>query len=566
MSLQLRLEGEGSGCFVLRRDEMFVGRGPTCEVILEASTVSSRHGLFRARGERYEYTDLGSRNGSALERDGVLRALATGEPVPLQDGDLLLLGGAEEPARLRVEAAAAPYAAAAGVGATVIAEAPLADLLRSPDDALLGLSARLLRAPEPGELAQIALETLAELTPFAAQRALRLRGPGFDLVLGETPPVELQPGDEVRITERGVVAPLRALGSDHGHLLAWGGPVLPEVARQLAVVAPLLALAAQSLGGRAAPPLAAGTEPIGTDAAFRAAVELARQVAHATVPVLVRGETGSGKELIARLVHEASPRAEAPFVAVNCAAVPESLLESQLFGHARGAFTGATADRAGLLEEADGGTLFLDEIGDMPQAMQAKLLRALETGQVRRLGEARDRAVDLRLVSATHRDLESMAAEGGFRADLMYRINTATVVLPPLRARGADLHLLAHHLLGQLSREADKRILGFSPEALAALEAHDWPGNVRELRNEVALAVALSPEGAPVRPSAFSPRLRIEEEPAPRTLAAIVLRAERSALEAALAQTGGNVSLAAEALGLSRAGIYKVMKRTGVTR
>ena len=221
--------------------------------------------------------------------------------------------------------------------------------------------------------------------------------------------------------------------------------------------------------------------------------ELVKRVADSNATALILGETGTGKERVARAVHELSPRASRRFVALNCAAVPAELLESELFGHARGAFTGATSDRKGLFEEADGGSLFLDEVGDMRPSLQAKLTRALEERAIRRVGEAKERSVDVRLIAATHRDLESMVKAGTFREDLWYRLNVALIRIPPLRDRREDIDLLARYFLSeQVERSHGARIRGLSEAASEALRTHDWPGNVRQLRSAVERACVMA--------------------------------------------------------------------------
>src|SRR6185369_10962737 len=208
--------------------------------------------------------------------------------------------------------------------------------------------------------------------------------------------------------------------------------------------------------------------------------------------VLITGESGTGKEVVARAVHERSRRKEGPFVAINCAAMPEALLESELFGHAKGAFTDAKANRQGLFQQANGGTLFLDEIGEMALALQPKLLRAVQERKVRPVGAESEVPVDVRLVAATNRDLEEMVEEKRFREDLYYRINVIHLPLPPLRARGGDVLLLAQHMLRQYAAVFDKKVMGLSPAAAERLVTYDWPGNVRELGNCLERAVALA--------------------------------------------------------------------------
>lgn len=230
---------------------------------------------------------------------------------------------------------------------------------------------------------------------------------------------------------------------------------------------------------------------IGASPAMNAVFELIARVAPTDVSVLIQGETGSGKELVARALHESSPRHSKRLMAENCAAVPENLLESELFGHAKGSFTGAIQDREGHFVVADGGTVFLDEIGDMPLSMQAKLLRVLQDGEVRPVGSNKSKKVDVRLVAATHRDLVEAVGVGAFRQDLLFRLNVVTIYLPPLREREGDVRLLVTGLLPGIAAEVGREA-ELDESALAALEAWDWPGNVRELENELRRAVALS--------------------------------------------------------------------------
>src|SRR5918998_2838651 len=251
---------------------------------------------------------------------------------------------------------------------------------------------------------------------------------------------------------------------------------------------------------------------VGEGEALRSVLDLARKVARHPSTVLISGESGTGKELVARLVHRASPRAAAPFVAVNCGAIPEALLESELFGHAKGAFTGATAERLGLFEEADGGTLFLDEIGELPAALQVKLLRALQEGEVRRVGDNQPRTVDVRVVAATSRDLEAETAAGRFRSDLYYRINVVHLHLPPLRERREDIPDLVRHFLDAYNRRFGLAVRRVSPEAMRMLMDYPWPGNVRELENVVERALVLA-DGPEVVAEHLHPALRTTAAP-----------------------------------------------------
>ncbi len=299
--------------------------------------------------------------------------------------------------------------------------------------------------------------------------------------------------------------------------------------------------------------------------AMRQALELVARVAEHKTTILITGESGTGKEIIARAIHRASPRAAEAFVAINCAAIPESLLESELFGHVRGAFTGATADKAGLFEQAAGGTLLLDEIGELPIGLQAKLLRVLQEGEIRRVGDQKTRRVDVRVLAATARDLASEAAAGRFREDLFYRLNVITIHLPPLAARRADIAPLARHFAAQYAKRL-ARPLALSPEALAWLEAQAWPGNVRQLEHAIERAAVLTNkemlEPQDLRseqlPSALSPG---EQGAGSGTLRAAAEAAERAAIVAALRATDGNRRAAARQLGVSLRTLFYKMER-----
>ena len=291
------------------------------------------------------------------------------------------------------------------------------------------------------------------------------------------------------------------------------------------------------------------------------------RLATVAVPVLLLGESGTGKEALARALHEMGPRAGKPFVALNCAAIPETLLESELFGHERGAFTGAVSRSLGKIETASGGTLFLDEIGEMPVALQAKLLRFLQDQVVERIGGRQPIKVDVRIVSATNQPLEQQAEEGRFRGDLLYRLNSVTVRIPPLRERGEDAMLLARWFLARFGREYGRKLRGFDAEAVEAIAAHRWPGNVRELENRVRRA-ALMAEGSMVTAADLelaAPGLPATPE-VELDLRTVRLRAERRAIETALARSEGSMAAAARLLGISRPTLYGLLETHGLAR
>jgi len=279
----------------------------------------------------------------------------------------------------------------------------------------------------------------------------------------------------------------------------------------------------------------------------------------ASATVLITGESGTGKELAARAIHYSSGRSSAPFVPINCGGIPEGLLESELFGHVKGAFTGATESRAGFFHAADGGTIFLDEISDMSLAMQVKLLRVLQDKEVCMVGSNRTRKVDVRILAATNKDLQGLVKKGLFREDLFYRLHVITIIIPPLRERGDDILLLAHHFLTQFAAESGKATPGFSDEALRSLRSYNWPGNVRELENVIQRLVVMTDDDlieVPDLPSLirFS---ALRNTGFTRTLAEV----ENEYISNVLASVDGNKTRAAEILGIDRKTLREKLKR-----
>lgn len=346
-------------------------------------------------------------------------------------------------------------------------------------------------------------------------------------------------------------------------------------------------------------PLQPAAALLGQSASLKRVMLLAQKVAPTDSAVLITGETGTGKELLARAIHAASRRSQGPFVAVNAGAIPESLQESELFGHRRGAFTGATADRRGLFEEASGGTLLLDEIGDTTPALQVKLLRVLQNGSLRRLGESVERPVNVRVLAATNRPLDQMVARGEFREDLFFRLNVVHLHLPPLRERGDDLRVLLKANLSRFAQRLDKPLKDFSPEAWEALGGYFYPGNIRELENIVHHAVLMA-EGAQVQladlPPYLQARLALPSPMAPAWDASALevpssawmqpshalpgalhapsldlgdgfmslAEVEKQLIQATLRRLKGNQSVAARKLGISRSTLWRKMKGYGL--
>ncbi len=376
---------------------------------------------------------------------------------------------------------------------------------------------------------------------------------------------ELAEGASVRSLDlRSVLsAPLPAQGRDRRALVLDSRAALirPPAIDLVPFVECFASLIAQLAPAAVDSTLGADPEFVGSSLETRRMLEWARRTAGSGLPVLVRGETGSGKEGVARLIHRYSARSAGPFVAVNCTALAETLLEAELFGASRGAYTGSIRDRRGLLQVAEGGTLLLDEVGDMSSAMQAKLLRALEERRVRPVGAEYDQPIDVRIVAATHRDLARLAWCGRFRADLYYRLAVLEVVVPPLRARLADLPRLVASLAPRLARDTGFAALRLTDGAWSVLREHAWPGNVRELHAVLARALLRS-RGAPIEPchvvelitgTATAPR----KTPPPAGL-------ERQMVEAALREAGGSIAAAAREIGWSRQKLYRRMEALGI--
>jgi two-component system NtrC family response regulator len=301
---------------------------------------------------------------------------------------------------------------------------------------------------------------------------------------------------------------------------------------------------------------------LGTSPKMQEVFSEIRKVATTDIPVLVLGESGTGKELVARAIHQQSSRKDRSFVVINCSAIPESLLESELFGHEKGAFTGAHIQRKGRFETAQGGTLFLDEIGELSLALQVKLLRFLQEQKIERIGGREEIFVDARMLAATNKDLKQSVEGGRFREDLYYRLGVVTISLPPLREREGDVLLLATTLLKKYAHENKRKISAFSPQAIRAIETYHWPGNIRELENRIKRAVIMA-EGTKLTPPDLelaSPYAKYEGGGLREAREAL----ERDLIERALAKHKGNVTKAAEELGISRPTLYELMEKLGM--
>ncbi|MBI1195525.1 MAG: response regulator [Gammaproteobacteria bacterium] len=327
-------------------------------------------------------------------------------------------------------------------------------------------------------------------------------------------------------------------------------------------------LAAAAIKSRPGSTRDAGPMLLGNTAAMQETRATIAKLARSQAPVYISGESGTGKELAAAMIHHLGPRAEGPFIPVNCGAIPEALMESEFFGHRRGSFTGATSDKIGLFEAARGGTLFLDEVADLPQHMQVKLLRAIQEKAIRPVGEHRERPIDVRILSATHKDLEAMVLAGHFRQDLFYRINVITLDLPPLRDRADDIPLLADHILRRLAETIGNRAAFLTDAAIARLRNYAFPGNVRELENILERATAfcendrIGPEDLQLRSSPEPTALNAPDLGMP--LDPMLGHMERDTIEKALEQTRYNKTAAAKLLGISFSALRYRLKKLGL--
>ena len=628
--LTLRAPGAPARTLTPDADPITVGRAPGNTIVVPDGRVSSFHAQIARRGGAWIFMDLGSRNGSIVERGGD-RTVVDGREVreaSLRGGDRLLLGDAVDPVVLEVALDGAPDDALSAT-ATLVATRAAADL-DAHGDAWLDANGPVLR-----RLAVLGGRVASQTTKRAAMRAvadavfdliptaesllwvpLAQDGPRLvalrDASVREVPPDDApvsramlarlaQTGDALLWGEhegRGPDASLARLGvrtaaavpvGSAAALIAHAAPrrtldeaaldALVVIGRQVGAAMIAVARAEASEGearalrdeNRLLRDQVAEVSPfpsiMGRSAAMQGVFEQMRAVAPTTTTVLVLGETGTGKELVARALHDASPRAARRFAAVNCAALSDTLLDGELFGHVRGAFTGADRDRDGLFVSADGGTLFLDEIGEITQALQVKLLRALQEGEVMPVGATTPRKVDVRIVTATNRDLAEEVAVGRFRADLYYRIHVFPIALPPLRDRGRDVELLALSFLEQCSAKLGRRIPGLSEDARARLLSWPWPGNIRELANEMERATLMAPDGEPLPASALSDRIRGAVAPTPARVSDLretMERLEKQVVLKALEENDWNRTQTAKVLGISRQALQVKLAKWGM--
>jgi DNA-binding NtrC family response regulator len=550
---------------------LIVGRAPAVGLRVDDPTLSREHARFLLSGSRVLVEDLGSKNGTFFAGSRVTR-------VELTIGDEIVLGSVA----LQVQALGAR-----GDLLGLIRE----ELLRHYLEEELA-RARQFRRP-------FALLLVRVLSQGDAVTPEWEDGAWIEAVRGQLRPVDHLAlygsiALEVLLPETGAEEGHRIARAITGLRASGGSPVLVGLALYPASggTADELFEAAREAAWRASPGHPVESGPARSPAreegseggliagqAMRPVLETVASVASSRIPVILHGETGTGKEVLAQLIHESGPRKGRRIVRVNCGAIPKDLVESTLFGHERGAFSGAVQQQKGVFEEADGGTVFLDEIGELPPAAQASLLRVLEVGAFSRVGSNRELQVDVRIVAATHRDLEAMAEEGTFRADLYYRLSGVVIELPPLRERQDEIEPLARRFLHAANKANGRRVEGISPETLALLGAYSWPGNVRELRNVIERAVVVT-QGALIGPEDLPTRVRAGGRgaeagaskasapgaPEPEPAREKVHQFEARMLQEVLAATGWNRAEAARKLGMPVRTLSYRLKVLGVKK
>ena len=548
------------GCRVVTlppHGEISIGRGADCDVALDDAKASRRHAILRIARD-VEIVDLGSRNGTVV--DG--RRLSPHERVTMSTGSVVTLGATV--ILLQRGTPSAAHTSTAEEYDAAFAEERARAARAGASFAVLLLRVRPVRRPAGGDAS--AMTTREVLLGQEVESALQR-------VLTDGDVLSLVDAWSYRILLRGRDEPAtrRAARELSARLAAWsvraevGAATYPVDGTTRRALEHAAEAALREVGYDGPVTVRANAPPATPD--LDAVVE---RVAGSNISVLLLGETGVGKEVMAGAVHARSPRAAAPFVGINCAAFSEALFESELFGHERGAFTGADRAKPGLLEVAEGGTVFLDEVGEMPPSLQAKLLRVLERREVLRVGSVQPRPIDVRIVSATNLDLEAEIAARRFRQDLYFRLNGISITIPPLRQRAGEIEPLARHFLETGAAAIGRRpVPALAPAALEALHAHDWPGNIRELRNVIERALVLS-VGPTIRRDdlqlATGPAQRVAESRPAGSALASGEREERERIVLALERCVGNQTYAAEMLGISRRTLVSRIAKYGIPR
>jgi transcriptional regulator with GAF, ATPase, and Fis domain len=594
--LELRVEGDQQRVVPLTGD-LLVGRDPDCDLQIDHSRISRRHARFARAGDSWRVEDLGSKNGVVVDGDRVERAT-------LDEGSVVVIG----PVELRFRASSIEHRHEHRLDVTALdqtlAERPSGREVRRRLELLLQLATVLDDLEATGELierlgamicqlhgaSRCLLEVggerfthgqghAAEETAFSRTVLQGVREHAEAVLINDLfSGADLAEAHSARMLgiRSAMAAPIPLPDEPHGLLYvdrraSSSSPYGKDDLLLLACVARLAgtAIASSRRASRHAALARRGDDGaaaslIGDSDPIRELREtITQRVGPVKAPVLLTGETGTGKGLVAEILHRASPRTDGPFVGVNCAAIPRELVESELFGHEKGSFTGADRRKLGLVEVASGGTLFLDEVGELDPAVQAKLLTALQDQRLTRVGGTSPVPFDVRVLAATNRDLEAEVEEGRFRRDLYYRLNVVKLRIPPLRERTGDVALLAGHFLTHACREMDKPCTGFAADALTAMARYSWPGNVRELANCVERALIFADAGGSLE------ALHLPEEVRDLASEAVVVldpveEVERQLVARALQDAGGNKRAAARALGWYPQKLYSRLQRYGL--
>lgn len=579
----LVVEGPWRGLeLVLAPPQRLLGRGEGCDLALADKALSREHCAFVLDDGAWRVEDLGSTNGLAVNGAKVTSAR-------LLPGDLVTVGHSVlrfvDDAEIELKSARDNVTATLQIPAREAIDRRGESGWRAEDyAALIDFSESLALASGPAEIEGLAERWITGQLGGGSATLFRRRHDRWVRAVSSTGPegrtIDVSAEVLQAVAEEGRTAFLAATAADSARTLVPIGrpPSLvmwvdelrrPPDETRLAVVAHAARLTAAHLERAFRPDARPESEPsmlIAESSAMRAVLDFVDRVAAVEATVLVLGESGTGKELVARSIHQRSSRAEGPFIAVNCGALPEGLIESELFGHEKGAFTGASVRRAGRFERAHRGTLFLDEIGDLPLAAQARLLRVLEDRSVERLGGRDSTDVDVRVVAATHRDLRSMVHDGRFREDLYYRLSVLVLELPPLRARPGDVELIARRFVEEAAHRARREVPGIAPGVLECLRRYEWPGNVRELRNAIERAVVLG-RGPTIAEVDLPAEIRAASSgnaPGKLTLPLPLAELVRLDVIAALEAAAGNKSKAARILGIDRATLYARLKDYGL--
>ena len=607
---------EGSVLPLAAEGEVTIGRDPANGIVVLSPSVSRFHCRLEPAGGSWRVVDLQARNRTRVNGEPIdSRILAPGDRISV--GTSVFVFGATPVSAPSGDETILEAGASGFFGLALSGKLPGDERTLAALNALLRVSHAIHGARGLDALERQVLESLLEVTP-ADRAAILIGDNGLDpqssargLVRGDDGFRTFAPSHTIveRVLRDGiaiasnnvldeselagaeslitagvrsvVAAPLAVRGETIGVLYLDAtrprAPFDEPMLQLISAVANIVALAAdharyqqwlEEENTRLRGEIDIGKEIVGESPRVQEVASAIARVAPSDTTVLIQGESGTGKELVARAIHRASPRAQKPFAAINCAALTETLLESELFGHERGAFTGATAQKKGKLEAAEGGTVFLDEIGEMSPLLQAKLLRVLQERECERVGGTKTIKLDIRLIAATNRDLKELSKTGGFRADLYYRINVVAIRTPPLRERKPDIPLLAEHFAARYAARVKRRILGISPQARQRLLQYDWPGNVRELENAIERAAVL---GAGEWIQADDLPESVLEGTSPETGGSVTLYdrlrdAKRDIVLDALEQTGGNFTLAGELLGVHANHLHRLVRTLGIDR